>query len=359
MKLSSKLGRSALFFSVLFTCTINPLLALDVEATDTQAPEYSRNHNGDGWGWNSMKTYLGTLGSTPEQNLKIPVLMGVEVKNLSDSWGDARSNGRTHEGIDILAPRGTPIVSPTNAVVSSTGFGANGGNYVYTINAGGERFYFAHLDSYAPGIASGKVLAPGDVIGYVGNTGNASGGPPHLHFGIYNRGASNPYPRLTLTFTDEEKVRALNKIVTGATDPKAEAKNVISKYKTFLKNAQAKGLAVDLNIVDALGGGVVAVVTTPSSTDTATSKNYTLSRDLKLGSTGEDVRVLQKFLNTHGALVAQTGAGSAGNETTYFGPATKKALALYQAKKGINPTSGYFGPLTRSMVAKEAALQVV
>ena len=353
MKSKPSSGLQALFFSVLISLSIAPVSVLAQETSDSvdrSSSSYSRNSGG--WGWGSIKTYVGTLGSTPEQNLKIPVLMGVEVKNLSDSWGDARSNGRTHEGIDILAPRGTPIVSPTTAVVSSIGYGANGGNYVYTINAGGERFYFAHLDSYADGISSGKVLQAGDVIGYVGNTGNALGGPTHLHFGIYSGGAQNPYPRLTLAFTDDERLASLDKMTASAIDPKAEAKMLVSKYLSFFKSAQSKGLAVDQNILAEISGGNPPVAITSVSTKTV-SGTLTLSRDLTLGSTGEDVRALQKFLNDHGTPVATTGAGSAGNETTYFGPATKKALASYQSKKGINPTSGYFGPLTRSVVSKE------
>jgi hypothetical protein len=75
------------------------------------------------------------------------------------------------------------------------------------------------------------------------------------------------------------------------------------------------------------------------------------ARDLMLGATGSDVKALQQFLNAHSALVAKTGPGSAGDETTYFGVATKEALITYQKANGITPTSGYFGPLTRAYIA--------
>lgn len=77
---------------------------------------------------------------------------------------------------------------------------------------------------------------------------------------------------------------------------------------------------------------------------------FTFTMNLTIGSTGNEVMQLQKFLNTHGAMVAASGAGSPGNETSYFGPATKAAVAKFQAANGIAPASGYFGPITRSKV---------
>ncbi len=73
-------------------------------------------------------------------------------------------------------------------------------------------------------------------------------------------------------------------------------------------------------------------------------------RDLQVGDVGEDVRSLQKYLNTHGFVISSVGIGSPGNETTTFGPATRSALIQFQQSKGISPASGYFGPLTRSLM---------
>ncbi len=143
------------------------------------------------------------FGRKPVKEFAVPVL-GVQVEELSDTWGDARSNGRTHEGVDIIAPRGSVIVSPTKAVVIRIGKDALGGNVVYTANAGGERYYYAHLDRVANGLKVGQELKIGDVIGYVGNTGNASSTVPHLHLGIYGKkGATNPFPRITKELSTE------------------------------------------------------------------------------------------------------------------------------------------------------------
>lgn len=83
-------------------------------------------------------------------------------------------------------------------------------------------------------------------------------------------------------------------------------------------------------------------------TTVGAGSSYSFTRDLTLGSTGDDVKVLQQWLNANGYTVAASGAGSAGNESTYFGNLTKVALAKYQAAKGITPAVGYFGPITRS-----------
>ncbi|MFA5098683.1 MAG: peptidoglycan-binding domain-containing protein [Candidatus Paceibacterota bacterium] len=92
-----------------------------------------------------------------------------------------------------------------------------------------------------------------------------------------------------------------------------------------------------------------------SGAQTTTTASYNFTRDLTLGSKGDDVKALQQFLNAKGYAVASTGAGSAGNETTYYGSLTVKALAKYQAAVGISPAVGYFGPKTRAYVASVAA----
>ena len=114
---------------------------------------------------------------------------------LVDTWGAARSGGRRHQGIDIFAARGTPVVSATRGVVTRVGVNRLGGQVVGVLGPGLEWHYYAHLERFGR-FREGDLVRPGDVLGYVGNSGNARGTPPHLHYGIYRRGATNPYPRL-------------------------------------------------------------------------------------------------------------------------------------------------------------------
>lgn len=117
-------------------------------------------------------------------------------RHLTDTWGGARSQGRTHEGIDIFAPRGTPIQATTQGIVSKVGENTLGGRVVVIIGPGGAAHYYAHLEDYAD-ISPNDWVNSGDIIGYVGDSGNAKGTPTHVHYGIYiNGSAVNPYPLL-------------------------------------------------------------------------------------------------------------------------------------------------------------------
>lgn len=117
-------------------------------------------------------------------------------QHLTDTWGAARSQGRSHEGIDIFAARGTPIRSTTQGIVSKVGENTLGGRVVVVVGPGGAGHYYAHLENYAD-ISPNDWVDVGDIIGYVGDSGNAKGTPPHVHYGIYiNGSAVNPYPLL-------------------------------------------------------------------------------------------------------------------------------------------------------------------
>ena len=117
-------------------------------------------------------------------------------QGLTDTWGAARSQGRSHEGIDIFAPRGTPVQSTTQGIVRKVGENNLGGRVVVVVGPGGAGHYYAHLEDYAD-ISPNDWVNAGDIIGYVGDSGNAKGTPPHVHYGIYiNGSAVNPYPLL-------------------------------------------------------------------------------------------------------------------------------------------------------------------
>jgi len=146
------------------------------------------------------------LPPPPSQALLLPVA-GVLAGQLTDTYTQSRGTGRVHEAIDIMAARGTPVYAVEDGRVVKLFLSQPGGITLYQFDPS-ERlaYYYAHLDGYAPGIVEGKLLKRGDLIGYVGSTGNASPDAPHLHFAIFALGpekkwwqgtAINPYPLLS------------------------------------------------------------------------------------------------------------------------------------------------------------------
>lgn len=112
----------------------------------------------------------------------VPVA-GVRVGDVPDTYRAKRSGGRLHNATDILAARGTPVVSADSGHVVKLSKNASGGTTIYATDPGGRFiFYYAHLDRYHPDLVEGMKLAKGQVIGYVGTTGNAPANTPHLHF---------------------------------------------------------------------------------------------------------------------------------------------------------------------------------
>src|SRR5690242_13738348 len=133
----------------------------------------------------------------PDTKLAMP-LEDVSKRAIADTWQAPRGTSRRHEGQDIFAPRGTPILSATRGIIFKIGENTLGGQTVSVIGPGGRIYYYAHLDSYTPGIQVGDPVTTRTVLGYVGTTGNAQGTPPHLHFGVYTTtGPINPLPLLT------------------------------------------------------------------------------------------------------------------------------------------------------------------
>jgi murein DD-endopeptidase MepM/ murein hydrolase activator NlpD len=116
--------------------------------------------------------------------LTVPV-SGVARTSLRSSWGEPRSGHRHHQGIDIFARRGTPVIAAADGEVVRVGHDRLGGNVVWVAGAGAQLYYYAHLDAFQPGLHAGERVRAGDRLGRVGTSGNARGTPPHLHFGIY------------------------------------------------------------------------------------------------------------------------------------------------------------------------------
>jgi peptidoglycan LD-endopeptidase LytH len=140
--------------------------------------------------------------SLPEIGLPIA---GLSPASIRDTFNEVHS-GHAHEAIDILSPRGTPVHAVVSGTIRKLFLSKAGGNTIYEFDdVGVYCYYYAHLDGYADGLREGMKVARDDVIGYVGSTGNADPGTPHLHFTIFELGpeknwwqgkAVNPYPAL-------------------------------------------------------------------------------------------------------------------------------------------------------------------
>ena len=131
-----------------------------------------------------------------KQTLAAPLAIPVQgLQQITDTWGAARGKGRRHEGVDIFARRGTPVLSATQGIVREVGTNNLGGKVIWVTGPALSSHYYAHLEGYAPDIQAGDWVEIGTVLGYVGNSGNAKTTPPHLHYGIYlkGQGAVNPY----------------------------------------------------------------------------------------------------------------------------------------------------------------------
>jgi peptidoglycan LD-endopeptidase LytH len=140
-----------------------------------------------------------------EQQLIIPVA-GIRSDQLVDTFSASREEGRTHDAIDIIAPADTPVLAAADGQITKLWQSERGGTTIYQLSADQKMiFYYAHLARYADGLAEGKQVRQGEVIAYVGDTGNAGPGNYHLHFSIalvsdpkrYWEGINiNPYPLL-------------------------------------------------------------------------------------------------------------------------------------------------------------------
>jgi murein DD-endopeptidase MepM/ murein hydrolase activator NlpD len=146
-----------------------------------------------------------TTNFVGRMNLIIPVA-GVRPDQLLDTFDDARSEGRVHDAIDIMAPAETPVIAAADGKILKLFNSDKGGTTIYQLSANQDLvFYYAHLSHYADGLMEGSLVKQGEVIAYVGDTGNAGPGNYHLHFSIaavtdpkrYWEGTNiNPYPLL-------------------------------------------------------------------------------------------------------------------------------------------------------------------
>ncbi len=300
----------------------------------------------------SYSRQINNLDNDIVEEFGIPVLFGVALKNIIPDFGDPRGGGtRSHEGQDIIATLGTPIVSPTEAVVTSTGFGDSAGNYVYTANPGGERFRYMHLDEIAD-IKAGDTLAVGDFIGTVGDTGNAKGAGAHLHFEVRESEPLDPHPRIALEYTLKEKMAYVVRMFKDLDDEEEMAEFLVETYPTDFRNALNQGLVLPTEIKTVLKkSGIVDVSGLLAQLEEIIASIPKLvTKSLTLGDTGTEVRLLQLYLShqkTGPAADKLTLSGSTG----YFGPVTEAALREYQEEADITVT-GMYDAATRAAMVK-------
>jgi murein DD-endopeptidase MepM/ murein hydrolase activator NlpD len=166
--------------------TTEPVIAPDTTPTATIGPA------------------IETLVAPRDRDLAMPV-DDVEPDDLRDTFSEARG-GSVHEALDIMAPRGTPVRAVRDGHIEKLFTSKAGGLTIYQFEPSNTYvYYYAHLDRYVPDLREGQAVDKGDVIGYVGSTGNASPDAPHLHFAVFRltserqwwKGAPlNPYPLL-------------------------------------------------------------------------------------------------------------------------------------------------------------------
>jgi peptidoglycan LD-endopeptidase LytH len=184
--------------------------------------------------------YTISLSVTP---VLINPVGGASNKSIGSFYGDSRDGGkRSHEGVDIFAKKGTPVIAPTDGYISRVGTSKLGGKVVWMRDSRrGHAYYFAHLDSQA--VTSGVKVKQGDLIGTVGNTGNARHTPAHLHFGIYQSKSKDPIHYIR---TLEAVVKALPWDTTLAQpDFKVSAKNISMRMSPGEKGAATAVLKKD------------------------------------------------------------------------------------------------------------------
>jgi len=258
--------------------------------------------------------------ATEVRDIVFPIEEGWDY-NFSDTYGAPRSGGRTHEGTDIMVDQMTPLLSVVDGQVSYIVDHDQGwGLALYIEDSDGYSYRYLHINNDTPGTDDGKEIrayafpsnivrgahvSAGQVVAFAGDSGNAESVGHHLHFEIWTPGNSSRYNY-------------------------DSGRESINSYPSLMA-ALNKPVAPDNN----------------SQTLVST---YQFSRDLELGDENIDVKELQKYLNKNGFTVASSGAGSIGNETSYFGPATQSALISFQRAKNISPALGYFGPLTRAFI---------
>jgi murein DD-endopeptidase MepM/ murein hydrolase activator NlpD len=132
---------------------------------------------------------IATTGDVPHGRLRMP-LDGKDLESLKGGFAETRGSDRPHEAVDMLAPRNTPVHAVDGGSIAKLFTSKAGGLTIYQFDPSGRLcYYYAHLERYADGLKDGQAVSQGDIIGYVGTTGNAPPNTPHLHFAVFELNA--------------------------------------------------------------------------------------------------------------------------------------------------------------------------
>ena len=288
------------------------------------------------------------------EEVPIPVLFGVSLMDVVPDFGAPRDGGaRQHEGQDFFAPGGTPIVSPTEAIVLSTGEGVSAGKYVFTANPGGETFRYMHLETIAD-LERGDELDVGDFIGTMGDTGNAESGSYHLHFEIRDEDndALDPYPRLGEAFDVEDKMSFLRDILRDVPDDDEYAEFLVetfpSDFQVAFENDYRMPHVIDEAIEDA---GIEEQIEAQAELEELLALiPVALATELEVGDQGPMVQLLQLYIILSSSGPARDRLLAAG-ATGYYGSITAAAVSEMQGDIGVTVT-GVYDTRTRTELAK-------
>jgi hypothetical protein len=300
--------------------------------------------------YRSKTVNTDSLSSSKVESFAVPILFGVSFESLVSDFGDSRGGGtRSHEGQDMRALQGTPIVSPTEAVVTSVGTGASAGKYVYTANPGGESFRYMHMDSIAD-IKRGDILSVGDFIGAVGDTGNAPDGIYHLHFEVKdkNNTPTDPYERMDgKEFTLKQKMSFLKGILTDVDDADEYAEFLVANFSSEFTDAAIAEYSLPREVDEVLEeSGVEDNIELLQKLDELIALIPTvIPVGVEDGDTGVAVSLLQTYLIFESKGFARDALAGA-SATGYFGPITAAALKEYQDDNRLDET-GVFDSETK------------
>lgn len=283
------------------------------------------------------------------ESFPIPVLFGVDIETVRPDFGEPRGGGtRQHAGQDFLAPLGTPIVSPTEAIVIRTGTGHSAGKFVYTANPGGETFRYMHLDTIAD-LDPGDELEVGDFIGTVGDTGNAPLGVYHLHFEVRDEDNDplDPYERLEDGFTTKEKMSFLRGIFRDIRNDDEYAEFLVTEFPSEFEEALERGYDLPRVIEEAvedtgLSDELEAQAELSRLLDAVP---VALNLALEDGDQGAAVQLIQIYLIFNSTGPARDRLAAA-TPTGYFGSITAAAVREYQDAVGV-PQTGRYDTATR------------